>query len=224
MFIIALSALVLQVAPAQYDASYSCDCVPYSAQTSGILTTRATGSSDFDYDYPNTGMPSLGVALRSARRLVADSPGLELASKWQSSADVLIEGQIIVVPLNVAVVRVENGIATIEAHGTLSGVQVRVNVGTVSVSSKVDLVERVTLGSSASDQPSLTSLVENIADDYEPGGGDEPGRLQSPANSPRSDQYGREPTGNGRIERDGRGSGVGVARSDASVVRITITS
>jgi hypothetical protein len=170
VLIAALSALVLQVAPAQYDATFSCDCKPQSMATSGVLTTRAKSDGDFAFDYANTGSASLGLALRAGRQAIADSPGLQPSSKWQSSFPVLVEDQTFVVPVRVSVSRVENGVATIEAQGELNDTPMRLQIGTVQMSIKVDLVERIKQGSSAGDPPSLTSLVENIADHFQPGG------------------------------------------------------
>jgi hypothetical protein len=170
VLIAALGALVLQVAPAQYDATFSCDCKPQAIETSGILTTRAKGEGDFDFDYPNSGTVTLGTALRAGRQLVADSPGLQPSSKWQSSVQVPVEDQTFIVPVRVSVSTVENGVATIEAHGELNDTPMRLQIGTVQMSIKVDLVERVKQGPSAGDPPSLTSLVENIADHFQPGG------------------------------------------------------
>jgi hypothetical protein len=170
VLIAALSALVLQVAPAQYDAAFSCDCRPQTTKTSGILTTRTKADGDFDFDYPNAGTVSLGLALRAGRRIVAESPALQPSSKWQSSAEVPIEGQTLVVPVGVWVSRLDNGVATIEAHGELNDAPVRLQMGTVPVSIKLDFVARVKLGPATDDPPSLTSLVETIVNHYQPGG------------------------------------------------------
>lgn len=170
MLIAALSALVLQVAPGQYDATFSCDCKPQAIETSGTLTTRAKSDGDFDFDYPNTGSATLGLALRAGRQFIADSPGLQPSSKWQSSVQVAVEGQTFVVPVRVSVSRTENGVTTIEAQGELNDTPMRLQIGTVQMSIKVDLVERVKQGPSPGDPPSLASLVENIVDHFQPGG------------------------------------------------------
>lgn len=169
MLVAMLAALVLQVAPAQYDATFSCDCRPYSTQSAGMLKTNANSSGDFDVDYPKDGAKHLSYALRAARQVIKDSPGLQPSAKWQSNIAMLIEDQTLAVPVSVFVVQVENGIATIEARGQLSGVSVRLQAGTIPLSSDFDLIETVKLPQSADDQPSLVSVVESVNDHYQLG-------------------------------------------------------
>lgn len=166
MLVAALSALVLQVAPATYEARFSCDCRPQSAETSGTLTTTAKSDGDFDVDYPKDGTVHLGSALRAGRRIISDSSGLQSSSKWQSSVDVHIQDQTFIVPVSVSVVSEDNGIATVEARGELNDATVRLQFGTVLVSIEYDIVEHVKVGSSAGDAPVLTSLVETINEHY----------------------------------------------------------
>jgi hypothetical protein len=166
MLVAALSALVLQVAPATYDAKFSCDCRPYSAQTSGILTTTAKSDGDFNVDYAPSGINQLTFALRAGRRIIADSSGLQLSSKWQSSVDVLIEDQTFVVLVSASVVSTNDGIATIEGQGRLDNANIRLQQGTVPVSTEFDIVEHIKLGQSAGDAPALTSLAETINDHF----------------------------------------------------------
>ncbi len=166
MLIAALSALVLQVAPAQYDATFYCECKPQTLQTSGVFTTTAKSDGDFDADYAPAGGNTLGFALRAGRHVIADSPGLEVTSKWQSTANVLIVDQSVTVPVGASVVSVANGIATVEVHGELDNANVHLAMGTVPVSITLDFVEHVKLGKSADEQPSLTSLVETMVAHY----------------------------------------------------------
>jgi len=170
MLIAALSALVLQVAPAQYDATFYCECKPQTLHTSGILTTKARGS-DFDVDYASAGVGTLEYALRAARQVVTDSPGLQPSSKWQSTVNVLIVDQAVSVPVGASVVAIANGVATIEVHGQLNSTPVHLQAGTIPVSITLDFVEHVTLGKSADEQPSLTSLTENMTAHYDNFGG-----------------------------------------------------
>jgi hypothetical protein len=171
MLIAALSALVLHVAPAQYDATFYCECKPQTQQTSGILTTRARSGGDFDVDYSPVGVNTLEYALRAGRQIVTDSPGLQASSKWQSTVNVLIVDQAVSVPVGASVVAVANGIATIEVHGQLNSTPVHLTVGTIPVSITVDFVVHVKLGQSADDQPSLTSLTETMIAHYDNYGG-----------------------------------------------------
>jgi hypothetical protein len=166
MLVAALSALVLQVAPATYDAKFSCDCRPFSGQTSGILTTTAKSDGDFNVDYTPSGINHLTFALRAGRRIIADSPGLQPSSKWQSSVDVLIEDQTFVVLVSASVVSINDGIATVEAQGRLDNANIRLQQGTVPFSTEFDIVEHIKLGQSAGDAPALTSLVETINDHF----------------------------------------------------------
>jgi hypothetical protein len=169
MLIAALSALVLQVAPAQYDATFYCECKPQTLHTSGTLTTRARGS-DFDVDYASAGIGTLEYALRAGRQVVTDSPGLQSSNKWQSTVNVIVD-QAVSVPVGASVVAVANGVATIEVHGQLNSTPVHLTVGTIPVSITVDYVEHVTLGKSADEQPSLMSLTETMIAHYDNYGG-----------------------------------------------------
>jgi hypothetical protein len=166
MLVAALSALVLQVAPAQYSATFSCDCRPHSAETSGTLTANPKPNDDFDVDYPKAGTQHLDSALRAGRRVIMDSSGLQLSSKWQSSVNVPIEDQTFIVPVSAYVISVDNGVVTVEARGELNDASVRLTFGVVTVSIGFDIVEHIKLGSSAGDAPVLTSLVETINDHY----------------------------------------------------------
>ena len=168
MLIAAISALVLQVAPAQYDATFYCECKPQTLQTSGILTT-STRSGDFAVDYAPAGVNTLEYALRAGRHVIADSPGLQATSKWQSTANVLIVDQSVTVPVGATVVSVADGIATVEVHGELDNTNVHLAMGTVPVSITLDFVEHVKLGKSTDEQPSLTSLVETMVAHYPTG-------------------------------------------------------
>jgi hypothetical protein len=170
MLIAALSALVLLVAPAQYNATFYCECKPQTLQTSGILTTRARGS-DFDVDYASAGVGTLEFGLRAGRQVVADSPGLQPSAKWQSTVNVLIVDQAVSVPVGASIVSVANGVATIEVHGQLNSTPVHLAVGTIPVSITLDFVEHVTLGKSADEQPSLTSFTETMIAHYDNYGG-----------------------------------------------------
>jgi len=168
MLIAALSALVLQVAPAHYDAKFSCDCQPNSTDTSGTLTTRAKTGGDFDFDYPKAGVEHLDLALRAGRQIIADSPGLQASNKWHSSVNEFIQDQTFAVPVDVFIVGVEDGVATIEARGELE-VSVQTRLGTIPVSSNFDLIEHIKLGQTADELPSLTSLVETVVNHYQRG-------------------------------------------------------
>lgn len=154
------SALVLLLAPAQYDASFSCDCRSLSAQTSGILGADDSGGQ-ISVDYPKAGGPHLATALRNASRIVDASPGLALSSTWQTSVDVLIEGQIIAVPTDVAVTRVAGDRVTIAARGH-SDATVSLQIGNLPASIDVNLVEVVKDGTASGAPVILASIADVI--------------------------------------------------------------
>src|SRR5271165_319000 len=167
MLIAALSALVLQVAPAQYDVTYSCDCRPQATQSSGTLTTLPKTGGDFDVDYANAGVATLGYALRGGQRTVADAPGLQAGNKWQSSVDVLVQDQTFPVPVAASLTGVDQGVATIEVHGELDNVPMRLGFGTVPMTITLSFVEHVKLGQTADTSPMLVALAETIVDHFE---------------------------------------------------------
>ncbi len=167
MMIAALSALVLQVAPAQYDVKFSCDCRPQATQSSGTLTTAAKAGGDFDVDYANAGAATLGLALRGGRQTVADAPGLQAGNKWQSSVGVLVQDQTFPVQVAALLTGVDGGVATIEVHGELDNVPMRLAFGTVPMTITLSFVEHVKLGQLADDSPVLVSLDETIVDHFQ---------------------------------------------------------
>ncbi|HME82736.1 MAG TPA: hypothetical protein VKF82_11785 [Candidatus Eremiobacteraceae bacterium] len=156
----------MQVAPAQYDASFSCDCKPQALQSSGTLATRPKTGVDFDFDYPNSGTATLGLALRGGQQVVADAPGLQPGSKWRSSVSVLVEDQTFAVPVSASVTSVASGVASIEVQGELDDQPMRLQMGTIPMSITLSLVEHVKLGQSAGDSLVLISLAESMVDHF----------------------------------------------------------